>query len=214
MRSILPNISKNFEAKGIRLGIVANSWEVLEKRMKLASSSIQDPTKWGFLGKQFIFISDSPPNQDQLLAHMYPGQGSQYVGMTHDLSKRFRIIGETWKEADIVMNDIIGEPLSEFVLRSNLTENENAYAEEKLKQTEYTQPAMLTADLAIERLLNQNGIEVSHINYDNKIYVADFFFTTCPSICPIMTGNMVYLQNEIKNDEIMFASFSVTPEID
>ena len=63
-------------------------------------------------------------------------------------------------------------------------------------------------------LLNQNGIEVSHSNYDNKIYIADFFFTTCPSICPIMTGNMVYLQNEIKNDEIMFASFSVTPEID
>ena len=63
-------------------------------------------------------------------------------------------------------------------------------------------------------LLNQNGIEVSHNNYDNKIYVADFFFTTCPSICPIMTGNMVYLQNEIKNDDIMFASFSVTPEID
>ena len=63
-------------------------------------------------------------------------------------------------------------------------------------------------------LLNQNGNKVSHSNYDNKIYVADFFFTTCPSICPIMTGNMVYLQNEIKNDEIMFASFSVTPEID
>ena len=56
------------------------------------------------------------------------------------------------------MNDIIGEPLSEFVLRSNLTENEYADAEEKLKQTEYTQPAMLTADLAIERLLNQHGI--------------------------------------------------------
>ena len=89
---------------------------------------------------------------------MYPGQGSQYVGMTYDSSKRFRIIGETWKEADIVMNDIIGEPLSEFVLRSNLTENEYADAEEKLKQTEYTQPAMLTADLAIERLLNQHGI--------------------------------------------------------
>ena len=158
LSSILPNISRNFEAKGIRLGIVANSWEVLEKRMKLATSSIEDPSKWGFLAKQFIFISDSTPNEDQLLAHMYPGQGSQYVGMTYDLSKRFRIIGETWKEADIVMNDIIGEPLSEFVLRSNLTENEYADAEEKLKQTEYTQPAMLTADLAIERLLNQHGI--------------------------------------------------------
>lgn len=158
LSSVLPNISKNFEAKGIRLAIVANSWEVLDKRMKMASESLEDPKKWIFLAKQFIFISDSPPNQNQLLAHMYPGQGSQYVGMTHDLSKRFGIIGDTWKEADIVMHDIIGEPLSEFVLRSNLTEEENADAENKLKQTEYTQPAMLTADLAIERLLNQHGI--------------------------------------------------------
>ena len=64
-------------------------------------------------------------------------------------------------------------------------------------------------------LLNQNGIEVSHSNYDNKIYVADFFFTTCPTICPIMTENMGYLQNKlIDNPEILLVSFSVTPEID
>ena len=158
LSSVLPDISKNFEAKGIRLAIVANSWETLDKKMKMASDSLDDSKKWGFLAKQFIFISDTPPNQNQLLAHMYPGQGSQYVGMTHDLSKRFKIIGETWKEADEVMHDIIGEPLSEFVLRSDMNEKEKADAEEKLKQTEYTQPAMLTADLAIERLLNQYGI--------------------------------------------------------
>ncbi|DAC24030.1 MAG TPA: ACP S-malonyltransferase, partial [Candidatus Poseidoniales archaeon] len=89
---------------------------------------------------------------------MYPGQGSQYVGMTHDLSMRYGIIGSTWKEADVVMEDIIGEPLSDFVLRTGLSKQEMAIAEEKLKQTEYTQPAMLTADLALERLLNQHGI--------------------------------------------------------
>ena len=63
-------------------------------------------------------------------------------------------------------------------------------------------------------LLNQNGNNVTQDNYKNKIYVADFFFTTCPDICPIMTGNMLYLQENLKDTNVMLASFSVTPEID
>ena len=56
------------------------------------------------------------------------------------------------------MVDVLdGETLSSFVLRSNLTKEELIESEHKLKQTEYTQPAMLTADLAIERLLNAHG---------------------------------------------------------
>ena len=64
-------------------------------------------------------------------------------------------------------------------------------------------------------LLNQNGNKITEEDYNNKIYVADFFFTTCPTICPIMTENMGYLQNKlIDNPEILLVSFSVTPEID
>ena len=63
-------------------------------------------------------------------------------------------------------------------------------------------------------LVNQNGQKTTQNNYDKKIYVADFFFTTCPNICPIMTGNMLFLQNELSDQDVMFASFSVTPEID
>jgi len=63
-------------------------------------------------------------------------------------------------------------------------------------------------------LLNQNGNNVTHEDYKNKIYVADFFFTTCPDICPIMTGNMLYLQENLKDTNVMLASFSVTPKID
>ena len=63
-------------------------------------------------------------------------------------------------------------------------------------------------------LVNKNREETTQNNYDKKIYVADFFFTTCPTICPIMTGNMVFLQNELSDQDVMFASFSVTPEID
>lgn len=62
---------------------------------------------------------------------------------------------------------------------------------------------------------NQNGETITQEFYDDKIYVADFFFTTCPTICPIMTENMGYIQEKIKNDsDILLLSFSVTPEID
>ena len=159
LSAVLPKISTEYVAEGIRVGLVADSWAILEKRLTMLESSLEDRSKWDFLAKQFIFVSDAPPLTDnQRLAHMYPGQGSQYVGMTHDLSMRYGIIGSTWKEADEVMKDIIGEPLSDFVLRTGLSKQEMEVAEEKLKQTEYTQPAMLTADLAMERLLNQNGI--------------------------------------------------------
>ena len=63
-------------------------------------------------------------------------------------------------------------------------------------------------------LTNQNGETVTEENYHNKIYVADFFFTTCPSICPIMTENMFYIQEKTVNKDILLVSYSVTPEID
>ena len=63
-------------------------------------------------------------------------------------------------------------------------------------------------------MTNQNGLTVTEMDYSDKIYIADFFFTTCPNICPIMTANMIYIQEKLKEDDIMLASFSVTPEID
>ena len=62
---------------------------------------------------------------------------------------------------------------------------------------------------------NQNGETITQEFYNDKIYIADFFFTTCPTICPIMTENMGYVQEKIKNDsDVLLLSFSVTPEID
>ncbi len=64
-------------------------------------------------------------------------------------------------------------------------------------------------------LINQNADTITQKNYENKIYVADFFFTSCTTICPIMTTNMGELQEYFKSDnEIMFLSHSVTPVLD
>jgi protein SCO1/2 len=63
--------------------------------------------------------------------------------------------------------------------------------------------------------INQNGELITQKNYEGKIYVADFFFTTCPTICPIMQDNMVVLQQEFKdNPKVMFLSHTVMPHID
>lgn len=64
-------------------------------------------------------------------------------------------------------------------------------------------------------LLNQNGKIINQKDYENKIYVTDFFFTRCPSICPIMSNNMEKLQGIYLNEEeVMLLSVSVTPELD
>lgn len=62
---------------------------------------------------------------------------------------------------------------------------------------------------------NQNNEIITQNDYEDVIYVADFFFTTCPTICPIMTDNMVWLQDQIKDmPDVKLLSFSVTPDID
>lgn len=90
-------------------------------------------------------------------------------------------------------------------------------------------PAMVNSELVAEEiqhvrkyhtiadfsLTNQNGEIITQEDYKGKIYIADFFFTTCPTICPIMTKNMVDLQKALGKDSyVMLLSHSVTPEID
>lgn len=91
------------------------------------------------------------------------------------------------------------------------------------------QPAMVAPELVDESIqfvkkyhtiapfsmTNQNGKTITEKDYENVIYVADFFFTTCPSICPIMTKNMYTLQEKLVDlPQIKLLSFSVTPQID
>ena len=64
-------------------------------------------------------------------------------------------------------------------------------------------------------LINQNGKTITQNDFKGKIYVSDFFFTTCPTICITMTDNMVKVQENIKNNpNVLLLSHSVTPKID
>ena len=115
-----------------------------------------------------------------------------------------------------------------FIVFSIVAVSSFNYVQSPLKTLPIYSPSMISDELVEENLryvkkyhrindftlLNQNGNQVTQEDYGDKIYIADFFFTTCPNICPIMTGNMVYLQEKLKDTDVMLASFSVTPEID
>ena len=69
--------------------------------------------------------------------------------------------------------------------------------------------------VAAFKLVNHNGKKITEKDYENKIYVTDFFFTRGPSICPIMSNNMDKLPATFLEDkEVMFLSMSVTPIMD
>jgi len=64
-------------------------------------------------------------------------------------------------------------------------------------------------------VIDQEGIQVTNKTFGGKIYVANFFFTSCPGLCPKMTKNLKILADTFKNDpRLNLISFSVTPEID
>lgn len=63
--------------------------------------------------------------------------------------------------------------------------------------------------------LDQDSVLVTNKDYLGKVYVVEFFFTTCPTICPIMTKNLVELQKTFKEDEDFgVASFTINPRYD
>ncbi len=59
--------------------------------------------------------------------------------------------------------------------------------------------------------VNQFNDTVTDMTIDNKIYVADFFFATCQSICPKMSSQLVHVQNAFKDDSVLILSHTVNP---
>ena len=65
------------------------------------------------------------------------------------------------------------------------------------------------------KFVNQNGELISNDDYLGKVYIVEFFFTTCTTICPIMNTNLIHIQNSFtKISDIGIASFTINPEFD
>ncbi len=122
----------------------------------LKALAATQPAIWKALRAQGIFRGQGPAPK---VAFLYPGQGSQYVNMLRPLRDSEPIVSETFAEADRIMTPLLGKPLSDFVFANGGNPEAVAKVEEDLRQTAITQPAVLTADLALTRLLKAYGIE-------------------------------------------------------
>jgi acyl transferase domain-containing protein/acyl carrier protein/NAD(P)-dependent dehydrogenase (short-subunit alcohol dehydrogenase family) len=111
--------------------------------------------RWKALRAKGIFLGRGPAPK---VAFLFAGQGSQYVNMLKLLRESEPIVAETFDTADRVMQPLIGKPLSAFVFLDEADEKSLALAEQNLKQTAITQPAVLTAEVALARLLGAYGV--------------------------------------------------------
>ncbi len=76
-------------------------------------------------------------------------------------------------------------------------------------------PKIITHTIDNFSFLNQDSIAINESTIENKIHVVNFIFTSCGSICPVMTSNFKIVGNSFKNDnEVVLLSYSVTPWID
>ena len=121
----------------------------------LKALAANQPAVWKALRAQGIFRCHGPAPK---VTFLYPGQGSQYVNMLKPLRAAEPIVAETFAEADRIMTPLLGKPLSEFIFVDKADADAVAKAEEDLRQTAITQPAVLATDLALTRLLAAYGV--------------------------------------------------------
>ena len=108
------------------------------------------------LAAQGIYLSEGAPlAASGKVAFLFPGQGSQYVGMLHDLARDYPIVADTFGEADGILAPLIGCRLTDIVWAKDA---DAEAADLRLRETQNCQPAMLAADVAMLRLLQSHGV--------------------------------------------------------
>jgi len=121
----------------------------------LKGLAANQPAMWKALRAQGIFRGRGPAPK---LAFLYTGQGSQYVNMLKPIRAAEPIVAEMFAEADRIMTPVLGKPLTEFIYVDPNDPKAVAKADDDLRQTEITQPAVMAIDMAMTRLLAAYGI--------------------------------------------------------
>lgn len=140
-----------------RLAVDFAEGNELVKRLEkaLTTFELNSPTAWQALAGQGVYRGSGTPGK---VAFMFPGQGSQYANMLRELADLEPVVRETYREADAVMTPILGRPLTGYIFADG-DEAAIKQAEAALKDTTITQPAVLTANVAMMRLLEKYGFK-------------------------------------------------------
>ncbi len=142
-----------------RIAIDFNTPKDLARKIDLALKAFErdEASVWTALTSQGVFRG---AGEKQKVAFLYPGQGSQYLNMLAELRDREPVVRAVFEQADRVMRlHLDDRKLSDFIFVDADDEKSVAEANNALRQTEITQPAMLTADAALTELLNEYGVQ-------------------------------------------------------
>ncbi|GGW59590.1 protein SCO1/2 [Winogradskyella epiphytica] len=108
-------------------------------------------------------------------------------------------------DGDIVRDDSRSKGVSTSTINDNKKKSDLVYLE--INNERKTVPAF--------SFTNQHGETITNEDYAGKVYVVEFFFTTCPTICPIMNRNLVEVQNKFSEfEDFGVAAFTISPETD
>jgi malonyl CoA-acyl carrier protein transacylase len=142
----------------VRLAIDYGDAAELADRCAMAVKALGngDDRRFRALRNKGVFLGRGAPGK---VAFLFTGQGSQYVGMLGELRDHEPMVAATFEEADQVMTPLLGGPLTERIFVDSDDPEALALAEQELKQTAVTQPAVLTVDSALTRLYSAYGIE-------------------------------------------------------
>ena len=141
-----------------RLAVSFADTAELKARLQRATQAFKadQPAVWKALRSQGVYYGSGEPPK---VAFLYTGQGSQYVNMLADLRATEPSVAETFEEADRVMKPLIGGNLSDLIFVDPNDTSAMEKAEQELRKTEITQPAVLSVDYALTRLYAAYGIE-------------------------------------------------------
>ncbi len=194
----------------------ANSNELADKvGIALKALAVNQPATWKALRAQGIFRGHGPATK---VAFLYTGQGSQYVNMLRQLRASEPIVAETFAEADRVMTPLLGRPLSDFIFVNDSDPEAAAKAEDALRQTAITQPAVLATDLALTRLMAAYGVEpdftMGHSLGEYGALVASGALPFTDSLEAVSARGRGMTQVAMKDNGRMAAVFAPLEEID
>lgn len=101
------------------------------------------------------------------------------------------------------------------IKNDDVVQNDRMSLSHEIKEEEAKSSLVIMGKAPSFTLTDQNNQTITNANYKGKVYVLEFFFSTCPSICPVMNKNMVTLQNTFSaNPNFGIASITINPEND
>ena len=149
------SLARHSESGQVRLSIVAGDVDELRRLLALALDAIRGH---GPLPEGAHYMERSPSSPPRV-AYLFPGQGSQYVGMLDELAVAFPVLRETVEDVDRALDERLGDRLSTLISPPPpYSDEEKREARDRLAATRVAQPALGAVEIALVRLLDRLGL--------------------------------------------------------